>query len=227
MHYASPRSVLCCYSYFHYHNSVILDLETDPDFNDQAKEHANITENRPFQLEDFTYSNGAFSERMFSYLSATNFSGITVYTCNYIVLHWHTYDGDLFYRALYLSLKKEYVKSADCEFSNTDHLPATLVIPQSDVTYDTHTHTHTHTHTNVYTHTHTHTHTHTNVYTHTQMCTHTHTHTHTHTETGTCLEKLEIGLVFVDDNSFVYLSGEDNSTTWPSEILLCYQFPLM
>ena len=56
----------------------ILDLETDPDFNDQAKEDANITENRPFQLEDFTYSNGAFLERMFSYLSATNFSGITV-----------------------------------------------------------------------------------------------------------------------------------------------------
>ena len=40
-------------------------------------------------------------------------------------------------------------------------------------------------------------------------------------ETGACLAKMDIASVFVGNNNFqfIYISDEDNSTTWPREPL--------
>ena len=40
-------------------------------------------------------------------------------------------------------------------------------------------------------------------------------------ETGACLAKMDIASVFVQNNAFqfIYISGENNNTTWPGEPL--------
>lgn len=54
------------------------DLQTDQDLNDEAKHQANITEDRLFTLEDFTYNNSGVANRIFHHLSEIEFTGITV-----------------------------------------------------------------------------------------------------------------------------------------------------
>ena len=60
------------------------DLQSDRDLNDEAKNQADITEDRLFTLEDFTYNNSGVANRIFNHLSQIEFTGITVITfiCN-------------------------------------------------------------------------------------------------------------------------------------------------
>ena len=66
------------------------DLQTDQDLNDEAKHQANITEDRLFTLEDFTYNNSGVANRIFHHLSQIEFTGITVITffCNHTLINY-------------------------------------------------------------------------------------------------------------------------------------------
>ena len=54
------------------------DLQSDRDLNDESKNQADITEDRLFTLEDFTYNNSGVANRIFNHLSQIEFTGITV-----------------------------------------------------------------------------------------------------------------------------------------------------
>ena len=69
------------YQYIHFASSLILDLELDPDFYQEVKADAGISDEYSFQLEDFTYNISAITNRIFGYLQETDFLGITVSVC--------------------------------------------------------------------------------------------------------------------------------------------------
>jgi len=72
---------LCCKIIVNHQTLIILyftDLQSDQDLNDEAKLQANISEDRPFMLQDFTYNNSGVANRIFNHLAETEFKGITV-----------------------------------------------------------------------------------------------------------------------------------------------------